>query len=366
MPLNDKELFGVYRDLQRIFREDLHLARSLIQWFQQQNELESARQLAMEMARRMLAIGQASSAIAFLEICKRLECPQKEDIESMMTMAQMSLDDAQTGVGTCFSLIEMLSDHEAMDFIRKANVVNISAGEHVVRQDEISDSFYLILKGEMQVYITLENDQDVYLTTLLAGDYFGEYACVYQLPRSASVKASSDAVLLEFSNAAISELMQQSPEAGEQLMHVVGARLVSSMLQIHPAFESLAKEDKEWLAEESVVVELEDETSADINIQDQCHVIINGYIIITYQHHGHTFTHRLNKYDMFGYAHGIFKLPKGAVLTAHERCLVCHIPVDIFKSFMAAYGDFERWVKEQCEACRQSLGLEVEEGLENC
>ena len=357
MPLNDKELMDVYSDLHQVFREDLHLARPLIQSFQQQGDLEKARQLAMEMARRMLAIGYASSAIAFLGICKRLECPQKDDVESMLTMAQMSLDDSQSVGGKVFSLIDKLSDHEAMDFIRKASLVCYQSGEHIVCQGEISDSFYLILKGEMHVHMQLEDGQDIHLTTLVAGDYFGEYACVYQLPRSASVKANSDAVLLEFSNEAIAELMQQSPEAGEQLMKMVGQRLIASMLQTHTAFESLAKEDQAWLAEESIVVELEDGMLVNEKMQAQCYVIINGYIEVAHEQQNTSLKLHLKKNDMFGHIHPMLTLPADVTLTAHERCLVCCIPANIFKSLVTAYGDFEYWVKKHGQTWLESMGI---------
>ena len=355
MSLNDKELMGVYACLQQVFREDLHLARPLIQWLQQQEDVEKARRLAMEMARRMLATGYASSAIAFLEICKRLECPQKDDIESMMSMAQMSLSDSQVATGKTFSLIDNLSDHEAMDFIRKASLVHYQVEKHVVHQDEVSDNFYLILKGEMDVYMQLEDGQNIHLSTLHPGDYFGEYACVYQLPRSASVKTSSDASLLEFSKESIAELMQQSPEAGEELMHIVGVRLISSMLQTHPAFESLAKADKDWLAEESMVLALDDGEVIDKNMQAQCHVMIYGCIEVIYRQENETITYQLTKDDMFGDACPVLQLPHHVLFAASDRCLVCCIPAHIFQSLMRSYGDFEYWVKQHGLARKQHM-----------
>ncbi len=357
MSLNDKELMDVYGCLQQVFPEDLHLARPLVQWLQQQGESEKALRLAMEMARRMLAIGHGSSAIAFLELCKRLECPEKDDIESMMSMAQMSLNDSQVARGKTFSLIDNLSDHEAMDFIRKASLVHYQVDKHVVHQGEISDNFYLILKGEMDVYTQLEDGKYFHLNTLHTSDYFGEYACVYQLPRSASVKASSDAAVLEFSKESIAELMQQSPEAGEELMHIVGVRLISSMLQTHPAFESPAQADKDWLAEESMLLVLDDGEVINKKVLGQCHVVIYGCIKAIYRQGDETIAYQLTKDDMFGNACSALQLPDDVSFVASERCLLCCVPAHIFQSLMRYYGDFEYWVKQHGLARQQQMSI---------
>jgi len=345
MPLNDDELLYVYHDLHHIFREDLHLARPLIQILQRRNEVEKARQIAMEMARRMLARGQPSSAIGFLEICKRLKHPQQDDIESMLSMAKMTLGSVQSTSSQTFSLIDRLSDKEAMDFISEARIVRCHDGDTVVQQGEISDSFYLIIEGKMQVHLQAPDGIDIHLSTLLAGYYFGEYACVYKLPRTANVTATGDAVILEFSKESIQKLMQQSPEAGDQLMKAVKTRLIHTMPQTHPAFTHLAEADSDWLAEESTIIEVEEGILPDYTMTDQCCVIMHGKLTATRQLHGETLQCTLNKNDMFGDLNKHLMLPPSTTLSANGHCLICCIPGPIFQSFMTAYGDFEQWVE---------------------
>ncbi|MDQ6955176.1 MAG: cyclic nucleotide-binding domain-containing protein [Mariprofundaceae bacterium] len=344
MSLNVQQLLYVYHGLHHVFREDLHLARPLIQILQKNSKPEKARHLAMEMARRMLAHGHSSSALSFLGICKRLNHPQHGDIESMTSMAQMSLDNPQDSPMETFSLIDKLSDREAMDFILQAKIVRCHDGYNVVRQGEISDSFYLILEGKMKVHLQLSEGSDVHLNTLHPGDYFGEYACVYQLPRTANVTASGEAVILEFSNKAIAQLMEQSPEAGEQLMKAVRTRLIQSMSQTHPAFTQLAAADCDWMAEESAIIELKAGTFLDHQLAQQCCVVMHGELIAQ-QHDQQRPLCLLQKNDIFGTHSKYLALPEGARFFTENRSLVCCIPENIFLSFMAAYGDFERWIK---------------------
>ncbi len=345
MPLNDKELLYVYHALHHIFREDLHLARPLIQILQRQNEIEKARQLAMEMARRMLARGQPGSALGFLEICKRLEYPQQDDVESMISMAKMTLGSTQPTTNQTFSLIDKLSDKEAMDFILQARIFHCHDGDTVVHQGEVSDSFYLILEGQMKVHLQLAPNSDIHLSTLLPGYYFGEYACVYKLPRTANVTAAGDAVILEFSNEAIAKLMQQSPAAGEQLMKAVKTRLIRSMPQTHPAFTQLAEADRDWLAEESNIVEIKEGLLTDHDMTGQCCVVVHGKLTAKREVKGQTLQCTLSKDDMFGDLNKHLIFPRSTTLSADGRCLICCIPGPIFQSFMTAYGDFEHWVE---------------------
>ncbi len=64
------------------------------------------------------------------------------------------------------------------------------AGEEIVRQGEPGDRFYLIKQGGFDVYVDGEPVQ-----SLEAGDSFGEIALLRDVPRTATVRARTEAVL---------------------------------------------------------------------------------------------------------------------------------------------------------------------------
>ena len=68
--------------------------------------------------------------------------------------------------------------------------VRATAGEEIVRQGEPGDRFYLIENGVLDVYIDGELVQ-----SLKRGDSFGEIALLRDVPRTATVKAQTQAVL---------------------------------------------------------------------------------------------------------------------------------------------------------------------------
>ena len=204
MALNDQELITAYADLHRTFPEDLHIARPLIHMLQGADDIDAARELALGMARRMLARGKSGSAIGFLEMCRNLEHPNTDEVEALASIARLTTDgpiDLETGSSQVFTLIDQLSDHEAMEFIRQARLVSFTANADVVRQGEVSRNFYLLLEGHMRVHLLAGSGHRIDLDTLGPGHYFGEFACVYQLPRSATVTAVEPSLVLEFSDA---------------------------------------------------------------------------------------------------------------------------------------------------------------------
>lgn len=360
MGLTNNNLLRVYRDLHKIFPEDLHLARPLIQMLQTKGDIEHARDLAINMARRMLAKGRPGDSISFLEICKLLEHPDLDEIEAMKTIARITSDgpmDMETGSGKTFMLIDQLSDHETRDFLDHGRLMKISKGKDIVKQGEINRNFYLILEGSMQVHMTTKAGHRIELSKLEPGHFFGEFACVYQLPRSATVTAADNSLVLEFSDLAISQLMQRSPIAGERLMQIIQTRLIHSMSYSHPAMSEFPEADRVWLAEESHLLEFQSDSliTRDGEMSDRCCIIVYGTATAQRTVDGKTIELLMETGEMFGDLNSYLSLPPGTTVRTNSRCLVCSMPKEVFQSFMNAYGHFEQWIEAHGKARHKKL-----------
>jgi len=360
MALTKENILRVYRDLNQIFPEDLHIARPLIQMLQQQEDIEGARDLAMSMARRMLSKGRPSDSLGFLELCKLLEHPDKNEIDGMASIAKITSDgpiDVETGSGRTFMLVDQLSDHETRDFLEHGRLMEVEKDNNIVAQGEINRNFYLILEGSMRVHMDTHTGHHIELSRLHPGHFFGEFACVYQLPRSATVTASEDSLLLEFSDLAISQLMQRSPIAGERLMKIVQSRLIHSMSYGHPAMSELPEADRKWLAEESGLLEFQADSiiTRDGEMKDRCCIIVYGSATAQHVENGQSIEMAMATGSMFGDVNPYLALPENTTIVTNNRCLVCSMPKHVFRSFMNAYGGFEQWVEEHGKTRHEKL-----------
>jgi len=353
MALTDEELLRVYRDLHAVFPEDIHIARSLIRMLRQKQQSNEARDLALSMAKRLLASGQASHASAFLQLCRRLKHPAREEIKALTTLAaitdfQPTAQQTVAPEGRSFMLIEQLSDQEALDFFRLARLVRKEEGVDIVRQGETGSSFWIILGGGMRIHLSNPDGGEIRIGELGPGQFFGEYACLYHLPRSATVTAIKPSVLLEFSETALARLMQQSPLAGEQMVRTIRSRVVQAMSRSHPAMAALPDADRRWLTEEANILEFHpgDLIGRQGHLNKACYVIVHGSVKVCVKRERETLCAILKKQEMFGDISAYLRLPLNAEIRAAEHCLVCLMPGKIFHSFMNVYSDFEKWVQK--------------------
>jgi CRP-like cAMP-binding protein len=148
---------------------------------------------------------------------------------------------------------------------RVASVRPYAAGEAILREDEPGDLFFVILRGQVKVFVDSEHGREVVLTHLQAGDFFGEMALFDNETRSASVSAltASELVVLRRKDflavleeefpiarrilATLSVRLRRANEMIESLVLLdVGGRLAGYLLRL--ARESGTLQDDGWFA----------------------------------------------------------------------------------------------------------------------
>ncbi len=75
--------------------------------------------------------------------------------------------------------------------------VEIPAGENIFKEGDIGESFYVLISGQMVVGKN-RNGKFIELARMGVGDCFGEMALVGKHVRTATVRASRDAVAMRF------------------------------------------------------------------------------------------------------------------------------------------------------------------------
>ena len=99
-------------------------------------------------------------------------------------------------------------------------------GEIVYREGDKGDCFYRILSGSVEVTVDAGQSSPKKLTTLGAGDFFGEMAVMAGRERSGTVTVQEDGTrLLELSAANLSDSFSEQPQIALDLIRLLGGRI---------------------------------------------------------------------------------------------------------------------------------------------
>ncbi|MFH2134374.1 MAG: cation:proton antiporter [Pseudomonadota bacterium] len=88
---------------------------------------------------------------------------------------------------------------------------SVESDDDIVTQGEPGDSLYLIARGVVRVLRTEEDGEEHALSTLLAGDFFGEQALLHDEPRNATCRAITPCTLYQLSRKDFEQLRSTWP-----------------------------------------------------------------------------------------------------------------------------------------------------------
>ncbi|HUG17143.1 MAG TPA: patatin-like phospholipase family protein [Thermomicrobiales bacterium] len=123
------------------------------------------------------------------------------------------------------ALFAGLSTRDIDAITRRLTPVELLSGETLFHEGERGSELYLVLAGLIQIYAT-RGSQDVTISTLTPGTYFGEMALLGQDIRSASARAIERCVLLPIDSETFSMITEQYPAITANM----GRRLVDQLV----------------------------------------------------------------------------------------------------------------------------------------
>ncbi len=84
---------------------------------------------------------------------------------------------------------------ELSEVINAGEWLDYSAGQVIISEGDLDDSFYILVNGDVSVMVGGE-----FITALRSGDCFGEMAYISKRPRTARIKAEGDVTVLKLNN----------------------------------------------------------------------------------------------------------------------------------------------------------------------
>lgn len=125
-------------------------------------------------------------------------------------------------------ILAEMNDQQLGRFVQFMEVKQVRQFNEVVRQGEHGDSMFLILEGEVRVRLMIAQKETT-LTTLSAGEFFGEMTLFDQGPRSADVVANNETTLLKISLQAFTKLIADAPDLATPFLMGICRTLTARM-----------------------------------------------------------------------------------------------------------------------------------------
>ena len=105
------------------------------------------------------------------------------------------------------SIFEKVTPRTLTRVADQLTVENVPAGKQIIRENDPGDRFFLIREGSV---VIKRGMPEVEVTTLKAGDFFGEMALLKGQPRNASVYTLEDTLLCSLSKSNFQSAMAES------------------------------------------------------------------------------------------------------------------------------------------------------------
>lgn len=118
-----------------------------------------------------------------------------------------------------------LDEQMLHDLEQKMTWVHVPRGQVLCRQGDPSDSFYIIISGRMQVLIQDDSGEPRQVGEMSQGESIGEMGVFTGDPRSATVIASRQSELIQFSKQEFDEFTAKYPQLMQHLMRLLITRL---------------------------------------------------------------------------------------------------------------------------------------------
>ena len=130
-------------------------------------------------------------------------------------------------------LFKSLDEEGRLRALHESSLARFPAGAVILREGDHGDAFYLIASGSVRVETERPHgDERVALATLGRGAFFGEVALLTGRPRTGTVTAVEDLLVVVFERALVERLLDAYPRVRQLLESVILGRARNTIEKI--------------------------------------------------------------------------------------------------------------------------------------
>ncbi len=129
-------------------------------------------------------------------------------------------------------LFAPLTPDERRELSRHCTMITIQAHHTLLHQGEPGTSMFILLEGALDVLVARSDGGQTPVGFLIPGDGVGEMSLMTGMPRTASVRAATDCLLLEIDQSAITPILQRNPALIDALSHLLADHQNATLLAL--------------------------------------------------------------------------------------------------------------------------------------
>ncbi len=145
-------------------------------------------------------------------------------------------------------VMQSLPSDRLHELSRTMTIKVVQPGELIVREGDVADEFYIVLSGEVRVYVKHDQGLERDLSYVGPGGHFGEVALLTGESRTANVEAASESRLMVIPKEDFDRLLREYPELSRTFMKDMRKWLLQDQEIIAvEADEALKRSRLSWL-----------------------------------------------------------------------------------------------------------------------
>lgn len=181
-----------------------------------------------------------------------------------------------------------LPEDELDRIMAQLEIVNLKSGEILFREGDPGENMYIVVSGDLEILMAPDTDNELILNRVPQGEYIGEMSLVTGAPRTASVRAHGDVVLLSMSRAQLLDLLRQHPQLASTMVSVLSHRLDNTNIstfrdlteknrQLQQAYDELKAAQEQLIEKERLERELKVAAEIQMSILPDALPLVDGY-----------------------------------------------------------------------------------------
>src|SRR5215218_5069096 len=123
-------------------------------------------------------------------------------------------------------ILESLSEEDLRGLLRRSMETNLEPGGNFFAPEDTSERLFILKKGRVRIFREA-GGRELTLAEIEPGTIFGEMALTAQRLRGSYAQAMEPSVLISMSRAHLEHIIEENPQVGTRLVHLLSERLRS-------------------------------------------------------------------------------------------------------------------------------------------